>query len=151
MTNTFPQGFDFFAKAGMDAAQQAMAFGQTRFSAATKSVDEVQAFGRETVEALVASATVAAEGVEELSAEILSFGKAQVDNGVAAVKTLMTARSPQEFFAAQSAFAQSTLDAFLAQSTKVGEIGARLAQHTAEPITARVQATVDKMVRPLTA
>lgn len=151
MTATFPQGFDLFTKAGMDAAQQAMAFGQTRFSTLNKSVDEVQAFGRETVEALVASATVAAEGVEELSTEILNYGKAQVDSGMAAVKTLMAVRTPQEFFTAQSDFAKSALDAFLAQSTKVGEIGARLAQSTAEPITARVQATVDKLVRPLTA
>lgn len=151
MTSPLPQGFEFFTKAGMDAAQQAMSFGQSRFSTLNKSVDEVQAFGRETVEALVASATVAAEGVEELSAEILSYGKAQVDSSMAAVKTLMSVRSPQEFFAAQSAFAKSALDAFLAQSTKVGEIGARLAQSTAEPINARVQATVDKLVRPLSA
>jgi len=151
MTSALPKGFEFFTQAGMDAAHQAMAFGQSRFSSLNRSVDEAQAFGRETVEALVASATVAAEGVEELNAEIMNFGKAQVDSGMAAVKTLMTVRTPQEFFAAQSAFAKSALDAFLAQSTKVGEIGARLAQSTAEPINARLQASVDKLVRPLSA
>jgi hypothetical protein len=61
------------------------------------ALSEASAFGKQNMEAWVASATAAQKGFEALSARAVAFQKAALENHVAATKSLMTSKSVQEF------------------------------------------------------
>src|SRR5262249_49060649 len=83
------------------------------------SMSEGSAFGKENVEAFVASATAAQKGFETISARSVAFSKTALENHVAATKDLMTSKSVQEFVEKQSEYARSYFDAYVAELTSM--------------------------------
>lgn len=138
-------------KASTEAATKAFALGKDRVEQAVKSYDEIAEFNKGTVEALVNAGNVAAKGIEAINAEVLAFSKTTIEDTLAATKAVMTAKTLNEFVELQSKFAKTSMDAFLQQTTKLGELSAKVAQDTFEPINARVQYAVEKFVKPIAA
>lgn len=135
------------ARAGTDAATKAFAMSQERIEALVKGLDEVSIFGKQNVEAIIAASNAAAKGFETLNAEVLAYGKSAVEDSIAASKALFGAKTLQELVELQASYAKISFDSFVQQSTRLGELSAKLAQDALEPINARVQATVGKLVR----
>jgi len=138
-------------KAGTEAATKAFAMSKDRVEQAVKTVDDIAAFNKDTVEAVVQASNVTAKGIEAINAEILAFSKSSVEDSLAAAKGLMTAKTLNEFVELQSKFAKMAMDSYLQQTTKLGEISAKVAQEAFEPINARFQAAVEKFVKPIAA
>ena len=61
------------------------------------ALSEASAFGKQNMEAWLASATAAQKGFEAISARTVAFQKSAMENHVAAAKSLMTSKSVQEF------------------------------------------------------
>ena len=101
---------------------------------------EASAFGKQNMEAWVASATAAQKGFEALSARAVAFQKAALENHVAATKSLMTSKSVQEFAEKQNDYAKSSFEAYVAEVTEVSELVQGLAKETFQPINERVNA-----------
>lgn len=139
-------------KATTDAAvkgyEQALAAGQRNMDAAVKRYDDFTAFGREAVEAWIAAGNAATKGIEALNAEMMAFGKSQFDDGVAASKGVMSARTLKEAFEMQSEFAKTSFDAMMSESTKIGQMVAKTSQDAAAPINATYQTAFDRFVKP---
>ena len=70
------------------------------------ALSEASAFGKQNVEAWIASATAAQKGFEALSARTVAFQKEALENHVAATKSLMTSKSVQEFVEKQNEYAK---------------------------------------------
>ena len=86
---------------------------------ATAAMAEVGAFGKENVEAFVASASVATKGIEALSARAAAYSKTALENHMAAAKSIMTSKSVQEVVERQSEYARASFDGkFAAASTR---------------------------------
>ena len=104
------------------------------------ALSEVSAFGKQNVEAWMASATAAQKGFEALSARTVAFQKQALENHMAVTKSLMTSKSVQEFVEKQNAYAKSAFEAYVAELSGVSEMVAGLTKETIQPINERVNA-----------
>lgn len=104
------------------------------------ALSEASAFGKQNIEAWMASAGAAQKGLEALSARTVAFQKQALENHVAATKSLMTSKSVQEFVEKQNAYAKSSFEAYVAELSTVSELVADVAKETFQPINERVNA-----------
>ncbi|MBS4046254.1 MAG: phasin family protein [Alphaproteobacteria bacterium] len=137
--------------ASTEALEKAFAVSKERFDAVAKGVDDAAKLGKDQVEAYVTAGNVASKGFESINAEVMAFTKTQVEDQISAAKAMMGAKTLQEFIELQSGFAKSAFEAYTAHTTKLSEVATKVAQDAFAPINAQVQATVEKMVKPLAA
>jgi phasin family protein len=139
------------AKTAPRAAKSATEAFETFSSTSTETVrenidrsiaafSEASSFGKQNMEAWVASATVAQKGFEVLSARAVAFQKAALENHVAATKSLMTSKSVQEFAEKQNDYAKGAFEAYVAELTEVSDLVQGVAKETLQPINERVNA-----------
>jgi phasin family protein len=104
------------------------------------ALSEVSAFGKQNVEAFLASATAAQKGFEALSARSVAFQKEALEKHVAAAKSLMTSKSVQEFVEKQNDYAKASFEAYVAELTTVSDLVAGVTKDALAPINDRVNA-----------
>jgi len=104
------------------------------------ALSEASAFGKQNVDAWLASAQAAQKGFETLSARTVAFQKAALENHVAAAKSLMTSKSVQEFVEKQNDYAKTSFEAYVAELTTISDLVAGVAKDTLQPINERVTA-----------
>lgn len=146
-------------KAGTQAAtkgyEQAVAMTQEQVEKASSSVfngyDEVTYLGRDSMDAYVESSTVFAKGFETFGKEVISFTQVAMDAGMAAAKSLATAKSFEEVIELQSEYSRSSFDSMLAESAKLTDLSIALANDAIEPLQSNMTTTVEKMMKPLAA
>ena len=109
------------------------------------ALNEVNAYSKQNLEAVVASVTAAAKGAEALGAQAMAYSKKAVEDQVAAAKSLAGAKSVQEVVELQTSFAKTSLEAYLAEMTKMGETVAASVKDSMKPLNERVTATVEKL------
>lgn len=145
-------------KAGADAASRSyetfMALARERVEAGLKAAsraasgyDEVSVFGRANLEAVVASGTTVANGMETVLKGWLALGQKSIEGGVAAAKGAMACRNLKDFVDWQAAVSRNQVDVMLDEATRLSEVGAKTAQEALLPLTERFNATVDRMLR----
>jgi phasin family protein len=128
------------------ADQYTAAGSQTFKDAVEKSMtamNEINAQSKHNLEAVVASVTAASKGAETLGAQSMAYSKKAVDDYMAAAKSLTTAKSIQEVFELQTAWAKSTLEGYLAEVNRASETVAASLKETLTPLNARVTAAVE--------
>jgi phasin family protein len=151
--------FDTVLKAGTQAAtkgyEQAIAIAQEQVEKASETLfkryDEAASFGKDNVDACVTCSTVFAKGVESMSKELMSLAQSTVEANVATTKALFGAKSVRELIDLQTEFSRSRFDSLMAESAKLTELSMALANETIEPIQARMNATVEKLMKPIAA
>ena len=131
------------------SAEQFTAAGSTAFKEGVEkslaALNEANSYSKKNLEAIVASATAAAKGVEALGAQALSFSKKSFEDQVAAGKALAGAKSVQEAVELQTAFAKSALEAYLAGVNAMSATVAASVKDSMKPLNERVTATVEKV------
>lgn len=129
-------------------AEQAQAAGSKAFrevaDKSAASLTEMNAQGKQNLEAMVASAAAAQKGVEALSAQSVAFTKKSWEDGVAAAKSMSQARSIQELLELQTTWAKSATEAYLAEVTRATEVVTASVKDSFQPINERVTASVEK-------
>ncbi len=110
-----------------------------------KMFEEMNAFGKGNMEAMVESSKIAAKGLETLGQDAAEFARRQVEGATQAMKTLGTTKSPTEFMKLQSDFARSMFDTMVAETSRSTEKMIKLASDIAQPISNRVAVASDKM------
>ena len=108
------------------------------------TLNEVNAYSKKNLEAVVASVTAATKGAESLGAQSIAYSKKSVEEAVAAAKTLSGAKSLQEVVELQTSFAKSALEGYLAELNKASEIVQASFKESLVPLNARVTAAVEK-------
>lgn len=101
------------------------------------AVNEVTAFHKDTVEAVIASATVTGKGLETAGTNAAAYAKSAMEEGVAATKALSSAKSMQEVFEIQSNYAKSAMGSYLAELNKTTELFSGLVKDGAKPLNTR--------------
>ncbi len=129
-------------------ADQAQAAGTKAFrdvaEKSAASLTEMNAQGKQNLEAMVASAAAAQKGVETLSAQSVAFTKKSWEDGVAAAKSMTQARSIQELLELQTTWAKSATEAYLAEVTRATDVLTASVKDSFQPINERVTASVEK-------
>ena len=104
------------------------------------ALSEASAFGKQNMEAWLASASAAQKGMETLSAHAVAFSKATIENHVAATKSLMTSKSVQEFVEKQNDYAKTSFEAYVAELTSLSDLVSVVAKDVTDPINERIRA-----------
>ena len=115
------------------------------FEKSLTAVNDFSAFQKDTVDAVIASATTATKSIEELNASTMAFAKKSMEDGVAAAKSMAGAKSVQDLIELQADYTKSTLDAYLAEVNKNTDLVSAMVKETFKPINERVSAAVEAM------
>lgn len=109
------------------------------------ALNDVNAYSKKNLEAVVASVTAATKGAEALGAQVMAYSKKSVEDQVAAAKALAGAKSVQEAVELQTAWVKSAMEGYLAEASKMGETVAASVKDSVKPLNERVTATVEKL------
>ena len=133
---------------GMDKAQ-AM-FGdmtarfKTAFEKSSKMSEELVDFTKGNVEAIVASARVAAKAGESFGQDAAEYSKKHFENATAAFKSFAAVKSPTELFQLQSDFAKSSFDSAVAEASRISESMLKVAGEIVQPLSNRYAVAAEK-------
>jgi hypothetical protein len=84
--------------------------------------EDVQKFGKQGFEAIVASATAMTKGYQAIAQEFTDFATKTAEHNKATFEKASTARSFERIAEVQQGYAKEAYDAFVAQSTKLGDL-----------------------------
>lgn len=116
-----------------------------------KSYEDVAAVAKDNVDAVVASSTIVAKGAEEAGKQVAAFTQSSAETAVANGKAALAVKTINELFELQTSFFKTSVENFIAESSKLQELTVKIANDAAAPISARVNAAVEKMVKPVVA
>ncbi|MBY0431924.1 MAG: phasin family protein [Rhodospirillales bacterium] len=102
--------------------------------------DEMMAFGKDNIEALVKSGAVATKGFEQLSKLMVEYQNQSVQKANAATKALTSCKSPVEFMQVQSQLAKDGIETMVVDTRKVTELMTAIVNSAMEPLAARINA-----------
>jgi phasin family protein len=150
---------DTVATAGAEAAQK----NYERFFSATKeqaekmsagafkTYEDLSKFSKDNLDAYVAAGTTVAKGFETIGRAWVNFTQETFEAGAQVAKALLSAKTLREAVDVQTDFAKTTFDKLVAEGTKVSEISVKVANEAAEPLNARLNATIEKLLKPVAA
>lgn len=111
----------------------------------TKMVEDMTAFGKDNIEAMVESSKLAAKGMETLGQDAADYAKTSFESAAAAFKTFAAVKSPTEFMTLQSDYARTAFDTMIAESSRSTEKMMKMFGEIAQPISNRVSVAAEKM------
>ena len=109
-----------------------------------KAVEEMSAFGKGNVEALVESGKILATGLQSMGTGLVAETKTAFETVSADVKDLTAVKSPTEFVKLQGDIMRRNLDSAVALTSKNSEAMLKLAGDVFAPISGRVSLVVGK-------
>ncbi len=113
------------------------------FEKLSQQYEQAASFNKETTEAVIESATKAGKGVETINAQLFQYSRQTLENGVAATKSILAAKTLQEVFECQSRFTEEAFEAYVTEMSKVREMALESAKKSSEPLQARVDALAE--------
>jgi len=109
-----------------------------------KIAEDMADFQKGNLEAFVASAKVAAQGLETMGQDAAELGRKNFESAQAALKSFAAAKTPTDFFKLQSDYAKSAFDALVAQTSKNTEASLKLAGDVFQPLSSRFAVAAEK-------
>jgi phasin family protein len=98
--------------------------------------DDAQKFGKQGFEAFVASATAMTNGYQAMAKEMADFAKKAVELNTATFEKATSARSFERVAEVQQGYAKEAYEAFVSQSTKLGDMYKAAATDAYKPFEA---------------
>lgn len=118
---------------------------------AFKSYEDLSKFQKDNFDAYVAASTVMAKGFETLGKTWMAFTQESMENGAQVAKALLGAKTLREAVDLQTDFAKTSFDKLVGESTKLSELSVKVANEAFEPINARLNVAVEKLLKPVAA
>lgn len=108
-----------------------------------KTYDDVVSFSKANVDAAVLAGTKLATGLEEVSKEVFGYTSKSLETALETAKAVAGCKTAAEVLQLQQTAAKSSWDGFVAETTKLTEMGTVIAKSAAEPIQARYKAAFE--------
>lgn len=118
---------------------------KTALEKSAKIGEDLTELTKGNVEAIVASARVAAKGAEALTQEAADFSKKNFETATGAFKSFAAVKSPTELFQLQSDYAKSSFDNAVAEASKFSEAWVKLASEVFQPLSSRYAVAAEKL------
>ncbi|MBI1264744.1 MAG: phasin family protein [Alphaproteobacteria bacterium] len=132
------EAFDTVTTASNDAIKEG-------FDKSVNALNDFTAFQKDTVDAMIASATTAAKSLEDINTSALAYAKKSMEDTVSVARTMAGAKSVQELIEVQADYAKTAMDAYLAEINRQSELMSGLVKHTFKPLNDRAAAAVELM------
>ena len=104
-----------------------------------KGYEEMQAIGRESIDAAIESVGVWTRGCQAMAAEVAGYSMASFEKSAEAIEATLGARSTEIAVETQAAFAKETCEAFIGEAGKLGEMYLATARDALAPIEKRAR------------
>ena len=141
--------FNDSAEAAMTSGKEAMekitAQAKDAAENSMKSIEEMTDLARGNVEAMLASARVAAAGFETVAAHISEVSRKSFESTTTAARAMTSAKTPNEMFQLQNDFAKTQFDVAVSEFSKMTEMMVKLSGEVMEPVQNRMAIATDKM------
>jgi phasin family protein len=96
-------------------------------------VEDIQQYGKEHLETVVASATTLQNGIQAIASAYGDYTKKSFEDTKSMVEKLSGAKSLDKAIEVQTEFAKSTYETFVAESQKIAGLYTDLAKQTFKP------------------
>ena len=113
-----------------------------------KGYEEIAAFGKANIDAMIQANTVFSKGLEAISKEFIALTQSHMESTAAAAKAIFAAKTLKDVVELNAEFHKANFDKLVANSTKLGELGTKVATDTFAPLSARVTSVVEKAAKP---
>ncbi len=120
---------------------------RTNMDKAIKTAEDLMSFGQGNLEAVVKSSQIWAAGMQDIGKQVAASAQAQVDQTMATLKALATAKSLKEAIELQSSLARTAVEKAVAETGKLTDASMKLAEQTLAPLTARVSLAAERFGR----
>ena len=97
-------------------------------------VEDIQQYGKEQYETVVASATTMQTGIQAIASAYGDYTKKSFEDGKSFVEKLAGVKSLDKAIEVQTEYAKSAYETFVAESQKIAGLYADLAKQTYKPI-----------------
>ena len=101
-------------------------------------VEDIQSYGKEHLETVVASATTVQNGLQAIAAAYGDYTKKSFEDTKSFVEKLSGVKSLDKAIEVQTEFAKSAYETFVAESQKIAGLYADLAKQTFKPLEGMV-------------
>jgi len=108
------------------------------------SFEKLAEAGRENMEALAASASIAAQGFGAVNQAWLDFAKSAFERGGAAAEAMLASKNAASAMELQADWARSAFDNYVSESSKISEMTVKTAHEAVAPIRACVDGAAGK-------
>ena len=144
-TDAFAKSYESAAASTKEQVDAAVKAGADAF----QGYEEVVAFGKDNVDAVMQSSSILAQGVQDFSKIWFDLAQASVDQNVAATKALLGCKTAKDMAQLQSGLTAKNYDALVVDGRKLSDMSVKLAEAVAKPVNARVNAAMDKLAKPV--
>ena len=103
-----------------------------------KSIEDFQAFGKDSVEAYVASATAFTKGFQDIATEAADFSRKSFEKGSQVTEKVLASKSFDKALEVQQGYAKEVFEAYVAQINKFGELYVAAAKDAYKPFEGQV-------------
>ena len=98
-----------------------------------KGLEDMQNFGKESVETALKSFDVYAKNVQSIAQEVADYSKKSMEEGTKTMEKLFGAKSFDNAIEIQNAYLKSTYEGFVSQATKLSSLYVDMARETYKP------------------
>jgi hypothetical protein len=102
-----------------------------------KPFEDFQVYGKDGMDAYVASATALTKGFQAIAAETADYSRKSFEKGTQAFEQAAQAKSLDKVFEVQQGYAKEAYDAFIGQMNKIGEMYVAAAKDAYRPFEAK--------------
>jgi phasin family protein len=113
--------------------------------------EELADLGRENFAAVLRANAALTEGMEAIGKEVMGYARNSLENAAEAATALLAAQTFEDLVQVNSDFARASFERLVARSTKLSEMGVKVANEALAPLGDRVEATFQKLGKPLAA
>ncbi len=111
----------------------------------TKAAQEVTAFSKGNVEAIVESGKITAAGLKSIGEDSLEFSRKSFEDATGVAKKFAAVKTPAELFQLHGDYVRSSFDTMVAQASKNSEAMIKLAGESFQPISSRFAEAATKI------
>lgn len=116
-----------------------------------KGYEEFSSLSRGNFDAVIESGSLFAQGAGSLNRASLDLAQKQIESAFGAAKAMASAKTVNELVSVQTDYMRGTVDTLIVESTRMAELGNKLAQDVTQPFHARMAAAWDKAGKSLAA
>ncbi len=149
-------------KVGVEAAsknyEQAVTATKEQVEAAVKAGEDffkgfegVTAFGKDNLNAFMATSTLLAEGMRDLNKAWFDLAQDSLERNTVATKAVLECKSVNDLADVQNDLMKKNIDKAVAEGRKISDMSMKLAEEASAPLNSRVAAAMEKVTKPLAA
>ena len=111
--------------------------------------EELADLGRENFAAVLKANAALSEGLEAIGKEVIGYAKTSFESAAETAAALLGAKTFEDVVQVNTEFTKAYIERFIERSQKLSEMSVKLANEAMAPLGSRVEATVQKLGKPL--